>query len=40
MVEINVTKLAGIGAEGKPFAHGEEFHYAGIEYQIPSKYLK
>ena len=40
LVEINVTKLAEIGAEGEPFAHGEEFHYAGIEYQIPSKYLK
>lgn len=40
LVEINVTKLAEIGAEGSPFRYGEEFHYAGIEFQIPSKYLK
>lgn len=40
LVEINVRKLGEIGAEGKSFHYGEEFHYAGLEYRIPSKYLK
>ncbi|MCP5120244.1 MAG: PIG-L family deacetylase [bacterium] len=40
LVEINVRKLGEIGAEGKSFQYGEEFHYAGIEYGIPSDYLK
>lgn len=40
LVEINVRKLGEIGAKGSGFKYGEEFHYAGVEYRIPSKYLK
>ncbi len=40
LVEINVRKLAEIAAEGTAFKQAEEFHYAGVEYQIPSTYLK
>jgi LmbE family N-acetylglucosaminyl deacetylase len=40
LVEVNVRKLAQIGAEGTPHELAEEFHYAGVEYQIPASYLK
>jgi len=40
LVEINITKLAEIAAEGTSMKQAEHFHYAGVEYQIPSKYLK
>ena len=40
LVEINVRKLAEIAAEGSGYSQAEEFHYAGVEYQIPSKYLE
>ena len=40
LVEINVRKLAEIAAEDTAHAQAEEFHYAGVEYQIPSKYLE
>lgn len=40
LVEINVRKLAEIGAEDTDFDLAEEFHYAGVEYQIPSSYLE
>lgn len=40
LVEINVRKLAEIAAEGTAHEQAEEFHYAGVEYQIPSKYLE
>ncbi|MCP5113124.1 MAG: hypothetical protein GY953_20025 [bacterium] len=40
LVEINVRKLGEIGAEGKEFQYGEEFHYAGLEYRIPPRYLR
>lgn len=40
LVEINVRKLAEIAAKDTEHAQAEEFHYAGVEYQIPSKYLQ
>ena len=40
LVEINVRKLAEIAAAGSTFKLAEELHYAGVEHQIPSKYLK
>ncbi len=40
LVEINVRKLAEIAANDSPHQLAEEFHYAGVEYQIPSKYLE
>lgn len=40
LVEINVRKLAEIAAQDTGFSKAEEFHYAGVEYQIPSKYLQ
>jgi LmbE family N-acetylglucosaminyl deacetylase len=40
LVEVNVRKLAQIGAEGTANELAEEFHYAGVEYQIPTSYLK
>ncbi len=40
LVEINVRKLAEIAAKDTAHSQAEEFHYAGVEYQIPSKYLQ
>lgn len=40
LVEINLRKLAEIAAKDTEHSQAEEFHYAGIEYQIPSKYLQ
>jgi hypothetical protein len=40
LVEINVGKLAEIAARETNYRQAEEFHYAGVEYQIPSKYLE
>jgi LmbE family N-acetylglucosaminyl deacetylase len=40
LVEINVRKLGEIGAEGQGYKYGEEFHYAGPAYRVPSKYVK
>jgi LmbE family N-acetylglucosaminyl deacetylase len=40
LVEINVRKLAEIAAKDTSHTQAEEFHYAGVEYQIPSKYLQ
>ena len=40
LVEINVRKLAEIAAKDTEHKQAEEFHYAGVEYQIPSQYLK
>ena len=40
LVEISVRKLAEIAAKGTNHKQAEEFHYAGVEYQIPSKYLE
>jgi hypothetical protein len=40
LVEINVRKLAQIAAHDTSYELAEEFHYAGVEYQIPSSYLK
>ena len=37
---INVRKLAAIAARDTDHQQAEEFHYAGVEYQIPSKYLQ
>jgi hypothetical protein len=38
LAEENVRGLAKIAAKGSPYAMAEEFHYAGIDYQIPMKY--
>jgi len=38
LVEINLTKLAALGARGTALKQAEEFQYAGVEYQIPAKY--
>jgi hypothetical protein len=40
LVEINIRKLAEIAAQDTDFSQAEELHYAGVEYQIPSKYLQ
>lgn len=40
LVEINVKKLAEIAAKDTAHKQAEEFQYAGVEYQIPSKYLE
>ncbi len=40
LVEINLSKLAEIAARDTAHSQAEEFHYAGVEYQIPSKYLQ
>jgi len=40
LVEINVRKLAEIAAKDTEHSQAEEFHYAGVEYQIPTKYLQ
>ncbi len=40
LVEENVRGLARIAAEGSAFAQAEQFHFAGVEYQIPSRYRK
>lgn len=40
LVEINVRKLAEIAARDTSYKLAEEFHYAGVDYQIPSSYLK
>lgn len=40
LVEINLRKLAQIAAQDTSYELAEEFHYAGVEYQIPSSYLK
>ncbi|MFN0103319.1 MAG: PIG-L deacetylase family protein [Bryobacteraceae bacterium] len=39
-VEENLRGLAAVCAEGSRFNLAEEFRYAGIEYGIPSKYLR
>jgi hypothetical protein len=40
LVEINLRKLAQIAARDTSYELAEEFHYAGVEHQIPSSYLK
>jgi hypothetical protein len=40
LVEENVRGLAGIAARGTNFQMAEEFRYAGVEFRIPTKYLK
>ena len=40
LVEINVRKLAEIAARDTDHKQAEEFQYAGVEHQIPSKYLQ
>ena len=40
LVSINVRRLAEMAAKDSDYELAEEFHYAGIEYQIPSKYLE
>jgi LmbE family N-acetylglucosaminyl deacetylase len=40
LVEENVRGVAKIAAKDTPHALAEEFRYAGVNYQIPSKYLK
>ena len=40
LVEKNVEGLAAIGARGSHYKAAEEFHYAGLHFRIPSKYLK
>ena len=40
LVEENLRGLGALCAEGSAFNLAEEFRYAGIEYGIPSKYLR
>ena len=40
LVEENVRGLARVAAKDTPHAMAEEFRYAGINYRIPSAYLK
>jgi hypothetical protein len=37
LVEINVRKLAEIGAKDSTFKQAEEFMYAGPDFQVPAK---
>ncbi len=39
LVEKNVEGLAAIGARGTGYRAAEEFHYAGLHFRVPSKYL-
>jgi LmbE family N-acetylglucosaminyl deacetylase len=40
LVQKNVEGLAAIAAEGTGYRAAEEFHYAGLHFRIPSKYLR
>jgi LmbE family N-acetylglucosaminyl deacetylase len=40
LVEENLRGLAAVSAKGGPHNLAEEFRYAGVEYGIPSKYLR
>ncbi|MBM3737579.1 MAG: PIG-L family deacetylase [Acidobacteria bacterium] len=40
LTEINVRTLAGTGAKGTGFQSAEEFHYAGPDFGVPSKFRK
>lgn len=40
LVEINVRKLAEIAARDSQYKQAEEFHYAGPDFQVPSKFRK
>jgi hypothetical protein len=40
LVEENLRGLAAVSAKGGPHKLAEEFRYAGVEYGIPSKYLR
>ncbi|MEZ5357150.1 MAG: PIG-L family deacetylase [Bryobacteraceae bacterium] len=40
LVEENVRGLATVAAEGSAFGQAEQFHFAGVDYQIPSRYRK
>jgi LmbE family N-acetylglucosaminyl deacetylase len=40
LVEINVRKLAEIAARDSPYKLAEEFHYAGADFQVPSKFRR
>jgi len=40
LVSINVRNLARMAAQDSAYELAEEFHYAGIEFQIPKKYLE
>jgi LmbE family N-acetylglucosaminyl deacetylase len=40
LAEENLRGLAAVCAKGSPYKLAEEFRYAGIEYGIPSKYLR
>ncbi len=40
LAEENLRGLAVLSAEGSPYKLAEEFRHAGIEYGIPSKYLR
>lgn len=40
LVSINVQNLARMAAQDSAYELAEEFHYAGIEFQIPKKYLE
>lgn len=39
LVDKNVRGLAKIGSQGTGYTAAEEFHYAGLHFQVPSKYL-
>jgi LmbE family N-acetylglucosaminyl deacetylase len=40
LAQKNVEGLATIAAEGTGYGAAEEFHYAGLHFRIPSKYLQ
>jgi LmbE family N-acetylglucosaminyl deacetylase len=40
LAQKNVEGLAAIAAEGTGYHAAEEFHYAGLRFRIPSKYLQ
>jgi LmbE family N-acetylglucosaminyl deacetylase len=40
LVQKNVEGLAAIAAEGTGYRVAEEFHYAGLSFRVPSKYLR
>jgi len=40
LVEENVQGLAAVAAQGSAYRVAEEFHYAGLRFRVPSKYLE
>jgi LmbE family N-acetylglucosaminyl deacetylase len=40
LVEENIKGLAAVAAKGTSYRAAEEFHYSGLHFRVPSKYLR